>query len=119
MIDWYALRFRLHFWLMQSWTMHCAARLLSKQVPEKDGFGKFRESKMRAKSGHHQPITLPSDPAEDWWQQEIKLLYATALRQRVAELRRVQDEQYSRVLVSVCVATVLLAFAMALCAMFA
>lgn len=76
----------------------------------------FLRYRVRMPDRHAAPL---SHPAEDWWQQEIKLLYATALRQRVAELRRLQDEQYCRVLVSVCVATVLVAFAMALYAMFA
>jgi hypothetical protein len=34
----------------------------------------------------------PLDPAEAWWNQEIKTLFAIALRQRVAELQRAQDE---------------------------
>jgi hypothetical protein len=61
----------------------------------------------------------PLDPAAAWWRQEIQTLYAIALRQRAAELCRAQDERYSRVLVSVCVAVVLVAFAVALYVMLA
>ena len=43
MIDWPETRLRLQLWLHQSWPVRALAWMLSKRVPESQGFGKFRD----------------------------------------------------------------------------
>jgi hypothetical protein len=56
-MDWYTLRFRFQFWLMQCWPFRVLAWLLSKGVPEEKGFAKFKGARVGGCGKQRVPLT--------------------------------------------------------------
>ena len=65
---------------------------------------------------------MSDDPVDSWWQEEIRVLQTLAveaqLEEHIAEMQKQQDERYKTWLVVACTGASLIAFLVALYAIF-